>query len=67
MVLFFLGFYGILRGRATRPSRRKQEVGKGKKQEAGDPASPYKRAGVAHFLRCAVVGRGVLVHCMLST
>ena len=67
MVSLSLGFYGILRGRATRPPRRKQEVGKGEKQEAGDPASPYKRAGVAHFLRCAVVCRGDLVRCVLNT
>ena len=41
----------ISRGRATRPPRRKQEVGMGEKQKPGDPASPYKRAGAAHFLR----------------
>ena len=58
---------GFYRGRATGPPRRKEEVGKGEKQEAGDPASHYKRAGVAHFLRCVVVCRGVLVPCMLST
>ena len=58
MVLLSLGFYEILWGRAMRPPGRKQEVGRGEKQEAGDPASPYKRAAVAHFLRCAVVCRG---------
>ena len=36
------------------------------KQEAGDPASPYKRAGVTHLLRCAV-RRGVLVLRVLRT
>ena len=38
----------------------------GEKQEAGDPASPYKRAGVTHFLRCAV-RRDVLVLRVLTT
>ena len=53
-----LGFYGIPRtdlpgGRRGLPE--KQKVGVGEKQKAGDPASPYKSAGVAHFLRSFVV------------
>ena len=67
------GFYGVpcrdLLGRATRPPRKKQEVGDREKQMAGDPASPYKRAGVSHFQRRRVVVFVVffcLVRCRLN-
>ena len=44
----------------------KQEAGEREKQMAGDPASPYKRAGVAHLLRLFVVEFLCLVRCLYS-
>ena len=69
----FFVVFGILRdsthgspGGRRRGLPEKQEVGVGQKQKAGDPASPYKRVGVAHFLRSFVVVFLCLVCCVLD-
>ena len=70
MVFVVFGFLRDSAHRSPGGGRRglpeKQEVGVGEKQKAGDPASLYKRAGVAHFLRLFVVVFVSLLRCVLD-